>query len=71
MCGGLRVWWLWVCSGPILTVGLWLLWFVDFVVMVDGILYCSHLQFLFSRAVEVGRRGERKRDMRGYFLKKI
>jgi hypothetical protein len=44
---------------------------VDFVVMVDGILYCFHLQLLFTRAVEVGRRGERKRDMRGYFKKKI
>jgi hypothetical protein len=37
--------------------------------MVDGILYCFHLQLLFTRAVEVGRRGERKRDMRGYFKK--
>jgi DNA-binding transcriptional regulator of glucitol operon len=49
----------------------WWLWVVDFVVVVDGILYYSHLQLLFNKVVEVGQRGERKRDMKGYFKKYI
>ncbi len=44
---------------------------MDFVVVVDGILYYSHLQLLFNKVVEVGQRGERKKDMKGYFKKYI